>query len=128
MSWYARHILAPCIDKAMQMPEVMQKRAQLVPGAEGRVLEIGVGSGLNLRFYEPGQVTEVIGLDPFVDLAQRAVQRAADARVPFRLLHDSAEAISLGDGSVDSAVMTYTLCSITDRPRALAELRRVLRP
>jgi ubiquinone/menaquinone biosynthesis C-methylase UbiE len=88
-----------------------------VPAAEGRVLEIGVGSGLNLPFYSQ-RVRQVIGLEPSPKLIAPAAQ----------FIEGSAEEIPLNDGTIDTVVMTWTLCSIPDASRALGEIRRVLKP
>jgi ubiquinone/menaquinone biosynthesis C-methylase UbiE len=91
------------------------------------VLEVGIGSGLNLPLYGPS-VRSVIGLDPSPELLRMARDRAAAAPVPVELLEGSAETVPLDDASIDTVVTTWTLCTIPDAPRALSELRRVLRP
>jgi ubiquinone/menaquinone biosynthesis C-methylase UbiE len=88
-------------------------------------LEIGIGSGLNLPFYKDG-VVWVIGIDPSRELLRRA--SAVPTRKPVHLVQAKAEALPLADGSVDSIVMTWSLCSVADAPAALSEMRRVLRP
>lgn len=100
----------------------------MVPRAEGRVLEVGVGTGLNLRFYEPARVREVVGIDPSAPILERARHRLPDARVPVSLVRASAELLPLDAASFDSIVLTYTLCSVERPAAALAEMRRVLRP
>lgn len=100
----------------------------MVPRAEGRVLEVGVGTGLNLRFYEPARVREVVGIDPSAPILERARQRLPDARVPVSLVRASAELLPLDAARFDSIVLTYTLCSVARPAAALAEMRRVLRP
>jgi ubiquinone/menaquinone biosynthesis C-methylase UbiE len=91
------------------------------------VLEVGIGSGLNLPLYGPS-VRSVIGLDPSPELLLMARDRARTALVPVKLLEASAETVPLDDASIDTVVTTWTLCTIPDAPRALSELRRVLRP
>lgn len=125
MGFYADHILPRLIARAMRNRDLLSYRQRVIPRAEGRVLEIGIGAGANLPFYSP-RVQEVIGLEPaarLVDIARRAA-RGVRTRVSF--LQASAEAIPLDTHSVDSVVMTWTLCSIPDAGRALAEIRRVL--
>ncbi len=100
-------------------------RKRIIGAAEGEVLEIGLGSGLNLPLYGP-QVRRVVGLEPSVPLLRHAA--AAQARVPVHLLEGSAEAIPLDSASIDTVVTTWTLCTIPDAAAALAEVRRVLRP
>lgn len=103
-------------------------RARVVSAARGLVLEIGVGSGLNLPFYMPG-VERVVGLDPSARLLRMARRHGAPAGAPpFDLLRASAEAVPLRNASIVTIVMTWSLCSIPDASRALGEMRRVLRP
>lgn len=106
----------------------MRQRAKLVPLARGRVLEVGIGSGLNLSFYDPAQVTKVWGLDPSPELARMA--RAAAGEVPFdvELVTAAGEEIPLEGRSFDTVVLTYTLCTIPGVEPALREVARVLRP
>jgi ubiquinone/menaquinone biosynthesis C-methylase UbiE len=111
----------------MRSAEVQRYRQQLVPQAKGRVLEIGIGSGLNLPFYG-AQVEHLYGLEPSPKLRQLARRRACSAQRDVELLDGSAEQIPLGIQSVDMVVSTWTLCSIPDANQALNEVRRVLRP
>ena len=127
MGFYGRHVLPRLIDVAMRSRDVMAEREKLVPRATGAVLEVGVGSGLNLALYAP-TVERVYGLDPSPELQRMARRRAERAGVPARFLIASAEAVPLPDRSVDTVVSTWTLCSIPDPARALAEIKRVLRP
>jgi ubiquinone/menaquinone biosynthesis C-methylase UbiE len=101
------------------------RRRALQP-AEGRVLEIGIGSGLNLPFYG-SRVTHVIGLEPSPKLLSMTIRTGHAASLPLELLQASADAIPLENESVDTVVSTWTLCSIPDVTGALAEIRRVLR-
>jgi ubiquinone/menaquinone biosynthesis C-methylase UbiE len=102
-------------------------RAQLVPQARGTVLEVGVGSGLNLPFYGHG-VESLFALDPSEALLKMARSRARAAPFPVDFIARSGEEIPLPDDSVDTVVTTWTLCTIPDPGRALREMRRVLRP
>jgi SAM-dependent methyltransferase len=124
---YDRCIVPPLVHLAMRQRPFVPFRRRVIGAAEGRVLEIGVGSGLNLPLYGAA-VRSVIGVDPSPALLRMAGARTGTARVPVTLLEASAEALPLDDRSVDTVVTTWTLCSIADAPRALAELRRVLRP
>ena len=124
---YERWILPCLIDWSMRTQELATYRRRVVSAAHGLVLEVGLGSGLNLPFY--GRAVErVVGLEPSTELLARAAGRAAKANSPVHLVRASAEAIPLMDSSVDAIVMTWTLCSIPDARRALGELRRVLKP
>lgn len=127
MGCYEQHVLPWLIHFAMGSRELSAYRARIVSGATGNVLEIGIGSGRNLPFYD-GRVERVVGLDPSPRLLSIARKAAGHARVPVDLIRGSAEAIPLPDRSVDTVVMTWTLCSIPDACQALSEMRRVLRP
>ena len=128
MSLYARHILPRLIDFTCGLKPTMRQRAKLVPQARGRVLEMGVGSGLNLPYYDAARVTQLHALDPSPELWRLAAERVDRARIAVEYLEAGAEAVPLGDRSVDTVVITYTLCTLPDVAGALAEARRVLRP
>jgi ubiquinone/menaquinone biosynthesis C-methylase UbiE len=106
----------------------MRQRAEVVPQAHGRVLEVGFGSGLNLPFYDPDRVSMVWGLDPSAEMHAKAGEAVAAARFPVELVEAPGDRIPLPDASVDTIVTTYTLCTIPDTDAALAEMRRVLKP
>lgn len=125
---YERHLLPRVIDLACGVKPVSRKRQNLIPRAAGRVLEIGIGTGLNLPFYRSERVTELIALDPAQQMHGRARKRADAAGLKVRLLGLSAERIPLDDGEIDTVVTTFTLCSIPDPAPAVAEMRRVLKP
>jgi ubiquinone/menaquinone biosynthesis C-methylase UbiE len=128
MGLYSRYVLPRLLDLAMRDKPIMRQRAKVVPLAHGRVLEIGIGSGLNLSFYDKSKVSTVIGLDPSPELNVMAKRRAAEAGVEVDWLQLSGERIPLEDESVDSIVITYTMCTIPDVHSALLEMRRVLKP
>jgi ubiquinone/menaquinone biosynthesis C-methylase UbiE len=127
MSFYRRRVLPRLLHLAMRQEVLLPFRRRVIGAAEGRVLEVGIGSGLNLPLYGPA-IRVVIGLEPSPELLRMARGRAATARIPVELLEASAEAIPLGDDSVDTVVSTWTLCTIPDAPHALAEMHRVLKP
>jgi ubiquinone/menaquinone biosynthesis C-methylase UbiE len=127
MGFYQRHIV-PCLTHlSMRQEQLLPFRRNIVGAAEGRVLEIGVGSGLNFALYGAA-VRSVIGLEPSVELLRMARGRARAAPVAVTLLDASAEAIPLDAGSIDTVLTTWTLCTIPDALRALSEMRRVLKP
>jgi ubiquinone/menaquinone biosynthesis C-methylase UbiE len=128
MGLYSHYVLPRLLDFAMRDRPIMRQRAKVVPLAHGRVLEIGIGSGLNLSFYDKSKVDKVLGLDPSPELNVWARQRAADAGIDVDWLALSSERIPLPGDSVDSIVITYTMCTIPDVHAALLEMRRVLRP
>lgn len=125
MGLYHDAILPRLCDLAMRNRQLVPYRERVIGAAKGRVLEIGVGSGLNLPLYA-GNVERVTGLDPSPRLLAMSRQVADDAAVPVELREGSAEAIPLEDRSIDTVVTTWTLCSIPDVMRALGEMRRVL--
>src|SRR5689334_18573588 len=111
MGFYARYILPRIIDLAMRNKETARLRAAWFPHVRGAVLEVGVGSGLNLPFYSP-QVEHVYGVDPSLELQRIARKRLPASRIPVEFLPQSAEeALPLADASIDTIVMTWTLCS-----------------
>lgn len=127
MDFYERWILPPILDLVMRRKDLTKYRRAAVAAAYGRVLEIGVGSGLNFPLYG-NQVELVYGIDPSPRLLSIARRRAAASGIPVELVLGSATAIPLADNAVDTVVMTWTLCSIPDPLAALREMRRVLRP
>jgi ubiquinone/menaquinone biosynthesis C-methylase UbiE len=127
MSFYQRHVLPRLLHLAMRQEFLLPFRRRVIGAAEGRVLEVGIGSGLNLPLYG-SNVRAVVGLEPSPELMRMARQRDAEASVPIEFLEASAEAVPLDDASIDTVVTTWTLCTTPDAPRALAELRRVLKP
>jgi len=128
MGFYERHILPRVLDFSCGMRVMSKQREKVVPKAHGRVLEVGIGSGLNLKHYDRERVSTLIGLDPSSELRRMAEKRAQSAGIDVEWLALEAERIPLDDASVDSVVVTFTLCTIDDAPAALAEMRRVLKP
>lgn len=127
MGLYSRFVLPYLIDLSMKDRATTKCRSEIVPKATGRVLEVGIGSGLNFPFYAPN-VRHVWGVDPSPKLL--AMARAKVAALPFTvdLLCESAEKLPLHDASADTVVLTWVLCTIPDPCAALQELRRVLKP
>lgn len=127
MGFCRRVVIPPLTHLAMRMKALAPYRARVVGATEGRVLEIGIGSGLNLPLYG-ANVTTVIGLEPSRELLRMAEGQRGAARVPVKLMEASAEALPVEDASIDTVVTTWTLCTIPDAERALRECRRALRP
>jgi SAM-dependent methyltransferase len=127
MGLYAKHVLPRLIDAACAQPPMRALRNRYVPRAQGDVLEIGIGSGLNLEHYS-GAVRSVTGLDPAPEITARARERVARCRAPVSILEVSGEAIPADDGRFDDVVCTFTLCSIPNAEQAVAEMHRVLKP
>ncbi len=106
----------------------MKQREKVVPLATGRVLEIGIGSGLNIPFYNTNQVEHLWGLDPSREMWAIARKNAVQHHLDVEFIESSAESIPLENNSVDSVLMTYTMCTIPEVRSALDEIRRVLKP
>ena len=127
MTAYEKWVLPWLTDLAMRNKEATRYRSQLVPGARGMVLEVGVGSGLNLPFYGR-EVSRLFVLDPSEALLRMASKKAERASFPVECLARSGEEIPIADRSFDTVVTTWTLCTIPDPLSALREMRRVLKP
>ena len=127
-SWYDQHVLPYLLDFACGLPVIQSQRRKVVPTASGRVLEVGVGTGLNLPFYDQTKVQSLVGVDPAEQMHALAQKRSERVGLPVTLVHLSAESLPLESASFDCVVCTYTLCSIDDPFAALREMRRVLKP
>lgn len=128
MSFYENHILPTFIELACSAKPIEQQREKVVPAAEGRVLELGIGSGLNLQHYDPDKVTEVVGIDPSRGLGKKAVRRASKLPFPVRHMQIAGEEIPVDDADFDTVVVTYTMCTIPDAVAAMEKTRHVLKP
>lgn len=128
MSLYEDRILPVLIDCVCGLPRLRPHREAIVSQARGRVLELGMGSGLNLPHYRAGQVQSVVAVEPAAGMNARAAKRAAGLPFAVEVLALSAEKIPAPDASFDSIVTTFTLCTIPDVIAALHEARRVLKP
>ena len=128
MGLYERWVLPRLLDYAMRQPPIPKQREKVVPQARGEVLEIGIGSGLNLAYYDKGKITRLWGVDPSMELRRKAVERAQEAEIEVEFIGLTGESIPLEDQSVDTVVTTFTLCTIPDPVSALGEMYRVLRP
>jgi ubiquinone/menaquinone biosynthesis C-methylase UbiE len=127
MGFYAHYILPRIIDLAMSNKETARLRETWIPHARGEVLEVGIGSGLNLAFYS-SQVQHVYGVDPSVELQQMARKRVLAGPIQVEFLSQSAEdPLPFADASMDTVVVTWTLCSIANPHNALQQMKRVLR-
>jgi len=125
---YASYIEPALVSFACSLPPIMRERAEVVPAASGVVLEIGFGSGHNSRFYDPARIERLIALEPCAAMRRKAAGRVRSLDIPFDWLELEAEEIPLDSASVDTVVSTFTLCTIPDVGRALAGVRRVLKP
>ena len=127
-SFYDRHVLPRLIGCACGAGPIRRQRIKIVPLAHGRVLELGIGGGLNLAFYDPARVQSVTGVDPSEGLRRLAMSAPRPASLKVVILAGEAEALPLDSGSFDSVVCTFTLCSVHTPAAVLAETRRVLKP
>jgi len=127
-NWYERHVLPWLVDVACGVRPVRRQRQKVVPLARGRVLEIGIGTGLNLAHYDRSRVEQIVGLDPGLEMHPLARRRIRRAGLEVELVGLSAERIPYDDDSFDTVLVTYALCTIEDPRAALREMRRVLRP
>lgn len=128
MGIWSTSVLPFLIEKSCRSSTILEERKRWVPRAHGDVLELGVGTGLNLAFYDPETVRKVTAIDPAHALLERARARVPTAPVPVELVQAPAEQLPFADRSFDSVLVTYSLCSVDDPQRALAEVARVLRP
>lgn len=124
--WYTRRVLPYLIDCACAVESVREQRKRVVPLARGRVLEIGIGTGRNLEYYDPAKVLAVIGLD--LGVHRLAQKRIRGSGMSVELVEGTAERLPYPDGSFDTVLATYSLCTIPDPGAALSEIRRVLAP
>ncbi|MGD8605828.1 MAG: class I SAM-dependent methyltransferase [Myxococcales bacterium] len=128
MTFYEQYVMPRFIDLACGTETAQQQRKRVVGLAEGRVLEMGFGSGFNLPLYDPRRVEKVIGVEPHDVMWSRSAKRRSQASVPVERIASSGEQLALDDGAVDTALVTYTICTIPDAVSALREMRRVLQP
>lgn len=128
MGLYATHVLPRVIDLACGGDDVARERRRVVPHATGRVLEVGMGPALNLPFYDRTNVEFVWGLEPNDGMRRLAEPRIEESDLEVRWLDLPGEEIPLDDRSVDTVVLTFTLCTIPGWEEALGQMRRVLRP
>ncbi len=127
-AWWDEKVLPHLVEKACRSHAILDDRRRWIPEARGHVLEVGIGSGLNLAFYDPARATDVIGVDRSPALLARATARLGEARVPVALELGDATHLAFDRARFDTVLVTYTLCSVGDLAAVLGELRRVVRP
>ena len=128
MGLYSRYVLPRVVHFTCGLKPNMRQREKVVPCARGRVLEIGIGSGLNLPYYDSAKVSKIWGLDPSPEMTQMAKRTAGSLPFEVEFIGLPGDKIPLEDNSVDTVVVTYTLCTIPDTTPALRQMSRVLRP
>ncbi len=128
MNYYNKHILPKVIDWSCKQNPNMKQRQKVVPLAKGKVLEIGIGSGLNIPFYDKSQVQQLTGIDPSEEIWSKNINNTEGLGYDFQFIKAFAENIPVDTNAYDSVVITYTLCTIPDTEKALEEIRRILKP
>jgi ubiquinone/menaquinone biosynthesis C-methylase UbiE len=128
MGIYQKHIMPKIVHFTCGLKPAMKQREKVVPLAEGRVLEIGIGSGLNIPFYNTLKVKHLWGLDPSAEMWSIAQKNAAQHHIETEFIQSGAESIPLDNNSADTVMMTFTMCTINEVHSALDEIRRVLKP
>ena len=127
MNFYDERILPHVINCTCGMKAIERQRGKVVPLATGDVLEIGMGSGLNLKYYNPEKVSKVWGLEPSLGMQRKAENNVNQSPVSVEWLVAGCEAVPLPDDCIDTVMLTYVLCTIPDWETALSEIRRVLK-
>ena len=126
-SAYENYVLPKLLDTCCSTKPINYQREKIVPNASGTVLEIGIGSGLNIPFYNISKIDKIYGLDPSIHLCKKAIKKAEEINMNIDFLFEGAEEIKLKSNSIDTVVITYTLCSIPNPMDALKEIKRVIR-
>jgi len=128
MGLYDKYVLPKMVHFACGQKPSMKQREKIIPLAKGAVLEIGIGSGLNIPYYQAHQIDHLWGIDPSSDMWAIAEKNARERHLDAEFIETGAESIPLDNNSADTVVITYTLCTIPDVNSALQEVRRVLKP
>jgi ubiquinone/menaquinone biosynthesis C-methylase UbiE len=128
LSWYEDRILPHLINCACSASPNQKQRQKIVPEAAGVVLEIGFGSGLNVPFYDASRIKKIWALEPSDGMRKKAQPAVQDTNLDIEFIDLPGEQIPLDDNSIDTVLMTYTLCTIPDTQAALLGMRRVLKP
>lgn len=128
MGLYSKYILPKAIDWACSQNPSMRQREKVIPHANGAILEIGIGSGLNLPFYTHENIKHLTAIDPSEELWRKNTLNPKDLPFEFEFINAYAENIPLDNNSIDTVVITYSLCTIPDTTQAFSEIRRVLKP
>lgn len=128
MGFYSEHLLPKIVHCACAREPVKQQRKTLIPKASGVVLDVGVGSGLNMPYYDNLRVKKVIGIDPHAQLLKKAFEICRTLPLDCELIKSSIEDLVLADKSIDTIVSTYTLCSVSDIEKAFAKFKKILKP
>ncbi|MEE9371533.1 MAG: class I SAM-dependent methyltransferase [Saprospiraceae bacterium] len=127
MGLYSKYILPKVIHNICGLKPTMIQRSKIVPEASGNVLEIGIGSGLNMAYYDPDKVNYLVGIDPYP--YSRGLDKSIEkSKIQFEFINESAEQLSMENTTFDTVVSTYTFCTIAQLDKSLSEIKRVLKP
>jgi len=126
-TFYEKNILPKLINFTCNSGPINYQRKKIIPNAKGKVLEIGIGPGSNLKHYDNSKVTSILGIDPSKELNQIAKNRAEKYNLNIEFLIESASNLSVDNNSIDTVVSTYALCSIPEPEKTLHEIKRVLK-
>lgn len=127
MNLYEKYVLPQLVHYVCGMSPNMRQRAKVVPEATGIVLEIGIGSGHNLTYYDANKVKNIIGIDPS-PAESKLMLASENINIPFEFIRTGAEVLDFENDSIDTVVSTYTFCTIPDISATLQEIKRVLKP
>ena len=127
MNFYEKHILPPVLNCACGLSLLKRHREDIVSRARGKVLEIGIGSSLNLDFYKLDQITEITGIDPNESLLKIAQRSHPKKKYKINLIGGISEQLPFLDQQFDSAIVTFSLCTIPNPEKAIREIKRTLR-
>ncbi len=127
-SWWERTMVPKLIGCACAQPQIMKARSRIVPQADGAVLELGCGGGINMQFYDPARVTTFAGLDPSPALLDRSREAAQAKGMTADIRGGYGESMPFDDAQFDTVLVTFTLCSVDNQAQVLREMRRVLKP
>ena len=128
MGLYDRYVVPRLVTCACGTKPVIKQRQKVVPKAMGTVLEFGIGAGHNLPHYDSSRIDRVIGVDPCATSWELASERAANLDFDVEFIQGSALDVPIEDASVDSVLITFTLCTVPDPMAALREAKRTLKP
>jgi ubiquinone/menaquinone biosynthesis C-methylase UbiE len=126
-NWWERNMVPRLIGCACAQPQIMKARSRIVPQADGDVLELGCGGGINMAFYNPVKINSLAGIDPSPALLERSREAAQAIGLDADIRSGIGEALPFADANFDTVLITFTLCSVDEQAQVLKEIRRVLR-
>ena len=124
---YDKYILPYVLNCTCGQKPFVKQRQKLVPMAKGKVLEVGIGSGLNMPYFDTSKVISVVGIDPSVELIKLAEKRIDDSMPDVNFVISKAEEMQFNDNSFDTVLITYTMCTVDDVSASLMQIKRVLK-